>query len=161
MLPKNLLIEVDNREKKPISFPGTIHLWSGKRRRLHSVTAVPTRLEAGDYRLANLPKHVLIERKSGLDEIAQNVTNPDRRRFVACLDRLSQACSHPVLLVEGNLPDLMGAPRYSKAQLVFDRLMDLCLPRGISVLTMGKGRSPSARLRMGEAAVRILCSGAR
>lgn len=161
MLPPNLLIHVDDREKKPASFPKTIPLWSGSRRTLHTVTTTPCRLDSGDYRLASHPDLVVIERKSGIDELAQNVTNPDRRRFEAALDRLAASCKAPIILVEANLPDLMGSPRYSKAQLVFDRFMGLCLPRGISVLTMGQGRNPASRLRIGEALVRILCSGVR
>lgn len=157
----DILVEVDNREKKPVCLPETIRLWTGARTTRHLIHSNTVQLDAGDYRLAEYPTKVVIERKSGLDEIAKNVTQPDLTRFTAALDRLAGCCEHPVLLLEANLGDLLGTPKYSKAVAVFDRLMDLCLTRKISVLTMGRMHTQTARRKMGEAVVRILCSGAQ
>lgn len=104
-MAKEVVVEIDSREKNPLQFPSDI-VFSTKpyHRQLVRVQTRRVELAAGDYRLARYPKACVIERKSGIDELAKNLLDPsDRVRFTAAWDRFLNCCQIPVLLLDASL----------------------------------------------------------
>jgi ERCC4-type nuclease len=102
---RHVVIEVDNREKNPVLFPSTM-VWSHRpfERTLVKVEVRRRELPLGDYRLANYPRCCVVERKSGLTELCQNLLSPtDRARFQEAWNRFVTGCRYPVLLLDGAL----------------------------------------------------------
>jgi ERCC4-type nuclease len=114
-LPRDLLIEVDSREQKPLIFPSTLtcKVDTGKSRtfRIHTTTAT---LDAADYRLSSHPLAGGVERKSGLNELSQNLLTKDRTRFTNAFQRLLDQYQSPLLLVEGQPKDILGVSKHHK-----------------------------------------------
>lgn len=74
----------------------------GQGRRVVALTTRPATLLYGDYRLAEDPLGVVVERKGSLREITTNLFDPVRRgRFTLELSRLRDHCRYPHLLFEG------------------------------------------------------------
>lgn len=75
-----LTIICDVREKKPWTFD-TLK---------YKVKTVVRALKTGDYTFEGYEDKIAIERKNGLGEICVNISASDRKRFEACLVRLSK-----------------------------------------------------------------------
>ena len=99
---------IDNREKKPLSFPTHLVVLdrkalptSGKSRTV-VVRTQPQTLKTGDYRLVGGTS--AIERKGSFAEIANNcLTTDGRRRFLECCRRLRDECRTACILFEGQV----------------------------------------------------------
>lgn len=101
---KKVVVEIDCREKHPLLFPTQL-IWSRGRgsREMVAVETVGRQLRFGDYRLAQAPNAVVIERKGSLDEIAQNLLTRDHLRFREAWNRLITGCDYPVLAIDGSI----------------------------------------------------------
>jgi ERCC4-type nuclease len=159
---------VDTREKKPLLFPHSMRVLSPDhlpRKRVPvrvELTTRRARLETGDYAMQGYPNSVLVERKSGLREVAGNCLTGDRRRFVECLERLRAACTGPVLLLEGSPSSLLTAPA-GKGEpdpvLGFDSLLRLLVEYHVQ-LVMLPTSSLAQRKAAGEVVARLMLAGA-
>lgn len=79
----------------------------------------------------------LIERKGSLREVAQNVLSNDRRRFLACIDRLAEAATRPVLFLEGDPASFArAADRDPSLRGALDELLLLLDERRIEFLLL-------------------------
>jgi ERCC4-type nuclease len=85
-------IIVDTREQHPWIFPD--HATSKKK------------LDTGDYSIEGLEDLLCIERKNGIAEIANNMTED---RFVDVIARMS-LCKYSFLLIESDYTELMNYP---------------------------------------------------
>lgn len=157
MLPHDLTIEVDDREKKPLRFPSTLeylntnhNVQSLSHIRVHTVSA---RFDAGDYRVMGYEHAAAVERKMGLTELYTNLFTRDRDRFERALRRLSESCQHPLLVVEASPAELSKPPRIPGIKVtptaIRDRLMDVCLEFGVQLWTVSGASTPNRRL-LGE-----------
>lgn len=113
-LPRQLIVEVDTREKRPIPFPSTLKLprdLTGKKTHRIKIITKTIKLPFGDYRLKDYPTQCVIERKAGQSELLTNLRTRDYRRFLKALVRLSISCEHPTLLIESS-PHLLATDPY-------------------------------------------------
>lgn len=135
----NFCVQIDSREKKPLQFPRTLTIASpnaparSKKTLRASITTQTLTMETGDYRLAN--HDLLIERKGGLFEVAKNTLTRDRDRFIAQLRRLNDACSHPILFLEGAPSDLLNT-KDKEDRLAIDSLQRLCYTHHVRLLVL-------------------------
>lgn len=152
----DLIIIVDTREKRPMPLPA--HLPT--RYRTYKVHVVREALPTGDYLLEGFRSGTLIERKGSLREVAQNVLSEDRRRFLACLDRLAEA-SRPVLFLEGCPASFARlADRDPTLRGAIDELLLLLDERRIELLMLPT-KGAAQRRQAGEWIVRRLLSQMR
>jgi len=107
--PSTLTVEVDSREKYPFLFPETFKMKDRftHRTRVIKVKVVKKALKSGDYRLAEFPNDVIIERKSGRRELHSNISSRDSRRQGRAFVRLKKACRYPVLVIEAKPGDFI------------------------------------------------------
>lgn len=97
MAPAELVVLIDDREKKPYDFP-----------RFRTSVA---RLQAGDYSLGGLEARVSIERKQ-LAELF-TITGRDRERFERELERMANL-DYAAIVVEADLPQILHGAAFSQ-----------------------------------------------
>jgi hypothetical protein len=153
-------ILVDEREKKPFTFPEHIvcmdptrEPWAQQGVTVRLRTQKRT-MKTGDYRIDGQP--AVVERKGSIDEIAQNLLTPDgRRRFADCCRRLRDDTPRPALLLEG----LVGMPVAKAGKphpgIAIDALMRILQEHGIHLMVLPTG-TPGQRRAAGEWAARWL-----
>jgi hypothetical protein len=103
---KEYTILVDEREKKPLTFPEYIVCLNPGKDPCHQ-TGTTVRLitqkrtmKTGDYKIDGHP--ALLERKGSISEISQNLlTSEGRRRFTECCRRLRDESPCPAVMLEG------------------------------------------------------------
>ena len=160
-------ISVDSREKYEIEFPKVLPWYGGADGvRLLQVKPKRRQMPAGDYAMHMQERKCLIERKGGVDELAKNLVGPDWDRQRRAFARLRDATEHPILLVDGGLPDLvrykLASPvdtRYGGVpdiRVVIDRLMASCVEFGMQLWLTGGTKSPQYRRHLGDLVVRLL-----
>jgi len=172
---RHVVVEVDDREKKPILFPKQL-LWSPQpgHQELIEVQVRDARLRYGDYRLARYPRACVIERKGSVAELAQNLlTKRDRQRFRNAWVRFVTSCLCPVLVVDDAIqkldevpPSLSQAAIYYEGRITGSEIArafwDLVLANP-PALTLWTGRSQSlvSRRRLGAQLIRLMLSAAQ
>lgn len=100
--PKDIqrIVEYDDREKNPWLF------LEG-----YGYTLIRKRLQTGDYHiLTSEGEPIVIEKKSGFDEIIMDIAGKNRRRFKECLTRLA-AVNIKFLVIEDTLAGIRRATR--------------------------------------------------
>lgn len=155
-------VEVDDRERKPLTFPTHLRVRTGgKGIATYEIVVRDAHLSAGDYRLAEYPRAGLCERKGGLQELAQNLYSADRVRFNRAHARLHSAASYPFWLVECSSADLLRPPPHGTAKHgdVWDGFSKLCLAHGTPMIFC-PASSPRQKSQAGELVVRALIQAA-
>ncbi|RME05620.1 MAG: hypothetical protein D6812_02860 [Deltaproteobacteria bacterium] len=155
-MKRSWTILIDDREKKPLSFPSVLPILNPSTQRLcHvSIATRKIRMETGDYALQGHEDLVLVERKASLDETAVNCLKPKRRaQFRRCLTRLRDSCQHPILLLEGT-PHSLRQLRFRHThrrspEEARDALLHLLIEFGVELLMMPSG-TIAHRRAMGE-----------
>ena len=166
-MKKKWVIIQDSREKKPLKFPANLMVLddnfpASKQRmvtvRLHTVVE---KMDAGDYLLQGYEGNTIIERKGSLREIAKNCLNEkDRIRFIKSLKKLQNACTHPVLMLEGT-PLEMERPcqNVPNPACAIDALMRLMREYKIEMILL-PGKTYSHRRACANWVARLLITGA-
>jgi ERCC4-type nuclease len=96
---KDFKVIIDDREKDGWKFEEE----EKKPSKFRLAGCVTKRLETGDYTIEGCENLLVIEKKSGLNELANNFMNKDNKaRFYRELERM-QPFKHRYLLVEGNV----------------------------------------------------------
>lgn len=150
MLPHDLTILIDDREKRPLQFPGVHEFSSSDTRPSTSKIKVHTeraRLPEGDYAIKGYEECGLVERKLDAKELYQNLCSKDSERFHKAIARLRDATRHPLIVVESTPYDLshppkIPGPRSPKIDpvVIRDRLLQVSLDYNIPVWFLpGKG----------------------
>lgn len=136
-LPRDIVLLIDTREKKPLEVPATIafaHPEDPARVDVVRIHKQIKELKTGDYAIAGCEAARLIERKGGAREIVQNIMTGDVKRFTAALDRLASACALPLLFLEGHPSELLSDQPWAKDPYRgIDILMRMCDDRGITL----------------------------
>jgi hypothetical protein len=143
-------ILVDEREKKPFTFPEHIVCLDPSRdpcRQSGITVRIRTQkrtLKTGDYQIDGNP--AVVERKGSIDEITQNLLTPDgRRRFADCCRRLRDGTPRPLLLLEG----LVGMPEPKAGKphpgLAIDALMRILQEYAIGLMVLPTGTAGQRR----------------
>ena len=157
----DVMVLVDDREKYPLLFPSSVTYYPWRDARegvLVDVEVTSTTLSVGDYMLMN-DRACIIERKGNLQELFHNVMTRDYKRFTSALDRLSEACEFPYLLLEETVAGLLTVAKDLECpEVVVDSFLREIALRNISLLLVGKTESIGGRTRLGEFALRILLS---
>lgn len=169
---RNVRIVIDSREKKPLEFadflgilnPDTLpEQKSTTPFRIHKDKQT---LEAADYILAdehgvlytleNSPHAGVIETKRSMHEVAQNLFDSHRRRnFLACLTRMRERFSHPLLLLEGGFDHLDDDAHHVDPGIVMDGLQRICMQNRIHLAILPTS-TPRQRRLCGEFVARWL-----
>ena len=161
------IIIQDTREKKPLKFPANLKVLNDnfpphKQRivtiRLHTLQE---KLEAGDYLLQGHESNTIIERKGSLREIAKNCLNEkDRVRFIKSLQKLRDACDHPILMLEGTpLQMEKPCPNVVCPGAAVDALMRLIREYNTELILL-PGKTYSHRRACANWVARLLIAGA-
>ena len=166
-MDRDFTLIIDTREKKPLIFPANIRVLSPAhpphqvKTNLIRVHSKREKLETGDYLLRGYETCTMIERKGSLREVATNCLNRnDRKRFIACLERMKEACTEPLLLLEGTpLETLRKSNHVPEPGAAVDALMRLLTEYEIKLLLLPTSSS-SQRRATGEWAARLLINGA-
>lgn len=166
-MDRDYTLIIDSREKKPLIFPANIRVLSPSspphqaKTNLVRVHTKKEKLETGDYLLRGYDTVTMIERKGSLREVATNCLNRnDRKRFIKCLVRMKDACSEPILLLEGTpLETLRKSRHVPEPGAAVDALMRLLTEYEINLLLLPTSSSAQRRAT-GEWAARLLINGA-
>jgi ERCC4-type nuclease len=166
-MDRDYTLIIDTREKKPLIFPANLRVLSPNasphlcKTNLLRVHTKKEKLDTGDYLLRGYETVTMIERKGSLREVATNCLNQrDRKRFVACLERMKDACAEPILLLEGTpLESLRKTKHVLEPGAAIDALMRLLTEYGIKLLLLPTASSAQRRAT-GEWAARLLINGA-
>ncbi len=159
-MKREYTILVDEREKKPFTFPEHIVCLDPSRdpcRQSGITVRIRTQkrtLKTGDYQIDGNP--AVVERKGSIDEITQNLLTPDgRRRFAECCRRLRDGTPRPLLLLEG----LVGMPEPKAGKphpgLAIDALMRILQEYAIGLMVLPTSTAGQRRAA-GEWAARWL-----
>jgi len=135
-------IIVDTREKQPILFEGDPLIND----------VVYTKLDFGDYSIQGLENHIIIERKSSVNELISNFSaDPDRlwREF----ERMAHV-KHKFFVIEETLADVLNPDKYfistkkyyknkySIPKIVINGLLKISLEYNVHVIYAGnKGKN--------------------
>ena len=166
-MQKEIVILVDDREKKPLLFPSTIVMLNphqpptSKKQVTVRIAAQKCRLETADYLIQGDDSVGGIERKGSISEIAQNcLTKDGRRKFLDCLKRLKDNFKYPILLFEGEIHKVQSArihipgPKFNPG-IAVDALMRLTLEYEVPIYLM-PCTTIAQRRATGEWAARLL-----
>jgi hypothetical protein len=165
--PKRLTLVADTREQYPLRFPTTLRYWPDRTGApaLIQVRTVRKALRSGDYRLEEYPNVCIIERKASLSELHGNLFTADYKRFRAALERLRNACTHPVLLLDESLATLSRPATLPNGQplnpdLILDQLLRELNSLSIPLLTLGAARATRSRVLAGGFLLRMMLAPA-
>jgi len=163
-IPTEITVEVDTRERLPIHFPATIKIVHPERpmeRLLIKVKTVRTKLDTGDYRLAEYPECCVIERKAGQRELLKNIFNPkDAVRQAKSFRKLS-AVEFPYVLVELSPEQILKHTEYvPDPEALMHRLTLVFVKYGFHVLWMPwrKRRGTYERRQLGAFLAHLMLS---
>lgn len=161
-LPRVLTVVVDSREQRPLLFPSTVALYSGRSRTptVHEVRTEAAALREGDYILADFPDVGGVERKADLRELVGCLVAGNR--LEQQLRRMHRTYASPCLMLELGVGAMLGAhkqPPKAAAGLTYDRLCRLLIEMPTPIL-WATSSTPSAKKRGGEAVVRFLAAAA-
>lgn len=149
-MQREYLILVDEREKKPLSFPEHIVCLddvkdpTSQRGITVRIRTQKRTIKTGDYCIDGHAS--VVERKGSIDEIAQNLLTTDgRRRFTDCCKRLRDETANPLLMLEG----LVGMPQVKPGKphpgLAIDALMRILNEHRIHLIVLPTGTSGQRR----------------
>lgn len=166
-IPKKWTVLQDTREQTPIKFPDRLVLWpetaagpyEGKPV-VATIEVVPRKFDTGDYLLEGYESITGIERKKGVDELAQNLLSKDRHRFMSALGNFLDAVKHPILFIDSP-PTKFFEPRGTDQEpgRVLDRLYNTLAIGGVDIIWAGTSSSKLAqRRRIGEVLLRRMIS---
>lgn len=169
---RSVRIVIDSREKKPLEFADHLGMLNPdclpeqKSTSAFRILKEKRTLEAADYVLAdehgvlytleNSSSAGVIETKRSMHEVAQNLFDSHRRRnFIACLSRMRERFSHPLLLLEGGFDHLDEDDQYIAPGLVIDGLQRICMQNRIQLAILPTS-TPRQRRLCGEYVARWL-----
>lgn len=153
ILPRELTVLVDNREKYPVLFPKTLVCWELGKRHMINITAKIAKLDAGDYLLEGYETLCIIERKGSASEVITNLFTKDQTRQAKSFAKLKNACDHPTIMLEmtpaqlatksKHMPDVDGS-------ILLSKLMAVIALNKFHLLWLPWGRGTLERTRLGE-----------
>ena len=153
-------MQVDTREKTPITFPANIRIQHPERAGMFVVLPVAVqkaKLDYGDYRLKEFPTCCVIERKASQLELFKNVVeHKDSIRQAKAFRRLS-ACEYPYLLVEERPTELFKvSAKIRQPDIIIGRLSIAIAKYGLNLLWIPWGNSPHRRKLIGEIILHVM-----
>jgi hypothetical protein len=158
MIPNEITILIDSREKHKLLFPSWITLYFdriGKIQPVHIETKV-SRMVAGDYAIEGYEDVCLIETKRSLRELHSNIGPGSWPRVCKALKRLSK-CQYPYLVLEMTPSELFQKSIHvENPELVFDRWMRIVAQFDLHLMIVGGSKMPGPRRKLGEQLVRLM-----
>jgi len=116
----------------------------------------------GDYYVRGYSKATVIEKKEGVDEIANNCSKSKarRRRFEEELTWLRENCEYPTLMLYATPSILLSPTLYTENPgLAVDSFLDLIYAYNIRLLCVPRPTTIRARRVAGTLAARVLLRG--
>ncbi len=155
--PKSLTVLIDSREKNPLTFPKNFVWHEGWVRHMCGIKTKVAKMKTGDYALEGYEGTVLVERKSGLHELYQNLCTKDSRRFHRCLERLRTETRVPMLFLDCGVHDFEKPTRYcDNPEMVLDRLFAACVNTGVQLIWYPINHTVNASRRAGGFVLRAM-----
>lgn len=162
-MAKDVTIQVDSNEQKPLPFPRTVTVTRlDGRREVFNLKTERVRLACGDYRLKEAPRAGGVERKASLDELAQNLfAREDRIRFHNAWAKFVGAYEFPLLVVEQPLNQHEFKYTSKDRKVTPDDVQSevwrlLAGTSRVAAVWPSQGRTYAARLRVGTEVARFL-----
>ncbi len=160
--PKKMTVLVDSREKYPVLFPATVLYYPTRAvHPFHIIHITPevVEMQTGDYALKGYEDTCIIERKGAMTEISANLCSKDYARSHAAFERLAKETKHPYLVLE-ETPAGMLPSHYPSTRPTPDRVTDAFLREvcefGLSLIFVGKAKSPGSRRKLGHFLLKVL-----
>ena len=164
IMPRSLTVCVDTREKYPILFPETLKVWPDRQNpRSHLIQLKVQRkcLKTGDYLLSKWPSACIVERKASSSELWKNFMTGDYARAEAAFVRLSEACRHPVLLLDMTPAEALRCSEHCpEPARAIDHLYRLVCDLGLHLIFAGGCRASGPRRALGEHLARLMLTAA-
>jgi len=158
MIPSEVTVIVDKREKTPLLFPEYIEVQLDRTGRTQQV-AIKQKVEvmpAGDYCLEEYDHLCVFETKRSLRELYNNTCTKDWTREARALKRLSESCAYPHLVFELSPSELFQKSIHvPDPELVFDRWMQVVARFNLRLMIVGGARQPRQRRTLGEQLIRL------
>ena len=170
-MKREIVILVDDREKKPLPFPSTIvmlnphHQPHLKKQVTVQITTQKARLKTADYLVQGADTVGGIERKGAISEVAQNcLVQAGRKKFIDCLQRLQDTFKYPLLLFEGDIHKIQTAKMHGPGPpfnpgIAVDALIRLTVEYKVPIFMMAC-TTIAQRRATGEWAARLLINTA-
>lgn len=124
-----MIILVDTREKKPLSFSIGSDIEEIKK----------TKLATGDYSVQGFEDKIMVERKASVDEVFMNL-GVQWERFEREMER-AKLYKYKYLVIEASMREIYKGSRYSQmsGRFIMARLLYLQFKYGINVIFAGEG----------------------
>jgi hypothetical protein len=149
LIPSQVTVEIDTRERLPLLFPANVTVWDGDRPKLVTVNTLRSTLNAGDYRLLEAPNLCVVERKGAASELYKNLLDSkDGARQARAFGRLRDSSRFPFLLVQMGASGLLTKTAHVPEPERMLQCLARCLARyGLQFLLVPQ-TSTSASLRV-------------
>jgi len=161
ILPNEIVIVADTRERYPLLFPKTIACWELGKRKIVKVKKKKEKLETGDYLLENYSHLGIVERKGSVSEISSNLFSSDSARQLRAFSRLQKTCKYPILFLEMNPYQLLKGPYHMPgvdSSILLSKLMVVLSRYYFHLLWFPWAKSTTGRLLAGEVILHLLLS---
>lgn len=101
-IPKTITVLRDSREQKKLMFPPSITVFNPNtgRSQVHKVKCSKATLESGDYAIKGFQHITAVERKGSIDELKDNLSVRDFKRFSTAFARFITSTKHPILFLD-------------------------------------------------------------
>lgn len=162
-LPRTITVLIDSRERFPLLFPKNLEYYTGprSRRKVIEVREKRCTMSEGDYAIAGLERHCLIERKGSLRELHSNLMTRDRGRFLRAIERMVAATEVPYLLLDMSPADMFRATKeVENPYRVFDCLGQVVAQYGLRMWYAGNCKHHTARRNLGSQVLRTILAHA-
>lgn len=124
-----------------------------------TVNIVAEKMDEADYCLLGYENCMLVERKGGIRELAQNCLTNDRERFRRVLKRMAENSHYPVLLIEGSYAALLKDRYIERPYRALDALLRLLREYNIEMMLI-PAKSAKQRAAAGIVLARMLINAA-
>jgi hypothetical protein len=161
-LPDKLVVLVDTREQKPLTFPKHLRWHLGWKAHLFEVETVSVALRTGDYFIRDAVKAgkqvAPAERKGCLSELQKNLLGTqDSFRFRRELIRLRDSTIRPILLFDFPVVDAFRTTQFvEKPDAVLDSALRACIQYSVLPIWIPRGQNPKTACRSGELLLRLM-----
>ena len=159
MIPNEVTVLIDSRERRPLLFPSWITFHGDRTLDAHQIQVKTkvVRMPAGDYTLDGYEDVCIIETKRSLRELHNNVCTNEWPRVAKALKRLSEACDYPYLVWEITPSELFRKSKHVEDPvLVIDRWNQAIVRFKLQLMLAGGGTNPGPRRKLGEQLVRLM-----
>lgn len=159
MIPSEVTVIIDSRERTPLLFPGWIDWWVDRTSEVRPIEVKTKRMvmPAGDYTLEGHDDVCIIETKRSMRELHSNVCTKEWTRVARALSRLVDSCKYPYLVLELTPSEMFRESQHvPNPRQVFSLWMQIAARLDLRVMFVGGATNPGPRRKLGEQLLRLM-----